>query len=53
MPRRFCLVKRFVVLFYEHYISTLKRPVGHFQADGCWEGEVSVDIGWSRGEDEM
>nr|GEW62381.1 hypothetical protein [Tanacetum cinerariifolium] len=45
MPRGFCIVKRFVVLFYEYYMTTLKRPVSHFQADGCWEGQISVGLG--------
>ncbi|ORC61315.1 hypothetical protein BZK31_03815 [Pseudomonas floridensis] len=29
MPRRFCLVKRFVVLFINHYIIREKRLTGH------------------------
>jgi hypothetical protein len=48
MPRRFSLVKYFVVLFYSHYIIRRMRLIGQYQACGCWEGEVSVDTGWSR-----
>ncbi|RZI76241.1 MAG: hypothetical protein EOP13_02855 [Pseudomonas sp.] len=48
MPRQFCLVKHFVVLFWMHYIFRLMGLVGQFQACGCWEGEVTVDTGWSR-----
>jgi hypothetical protein len=36
MPRRVCLVKRFVVLFKSHYIFVCGRLSGQFLALKCW-----------------
>ncbi len=35
MPRHFCVVKRFVVVIFVHYIFCLMRPGSQFQARRC------------------